>query len=103
MGVNVGYTANTLITHNDIGFSTYSGLSMGWGWSRHPEAFCHDNIIAFNKIHDYKQALNDGGGIYMLGPQHNSVIHDNWVYNQGTASSGALYPDEGSCYSTWCV
>lgn len=37
----------------------------------------------------------------MLGPQNNSVIHDNWVFDQGTASSGALYPDEGSAYSTW--
>ena len=23
------------------------------------------------------------------------------MYKQGTASSGALYPDEGSAYSTW--
>ena len=37
----------------------------------------------------------------MLGPQNGSQIHDNWVYNQHTASSGALYPDEGSAYSTW--
>merc|ERR1712039_50712 len=51
--------------------------------------------------HDYKQTLNDGGGIYMLGPQNGSLIHDNWVFNQHTASSGALYPDEGSAYSHW--
>merc|ERR1739848_908715 len=27
-----------------------------------------------------------------------TIIHQNWVYNQGTSSSGALYPDEGSAY-----
>ena len=37
----------------------------------------------------------------MLGPQNGSKIHDNYVYDQGTPSSGALYPDEGSAYSTW--
>lgn len=29
------------------------------------------------------------------------MIHHNHVYNQTTASSGALYPDEGSAYEVW--
>ena len=37
----------------------------------------------------------------MLGPQNGSRIERNWVYDQHTASSGALYPDEGSAYSVW--
>ena len=37
----------------------------------------------------------------MLGPQNHSLISENYVFDQGTASSGALYPDEGSAYSTW--
>ena len=60
-----------------------------------------NNTISHNRAHDYKQTLNDGGGIYMLGPQNNSLIFENWLYDQGTPSSGALYPDEGSAYSTF--
>ena len=37
----------------------------------------------------------------MLGPQNGSVIERNHLFDQHTPSSGALYPDEGSAYSTW--
>jgi len=103
-GINVGYTQGTVLEHNEVSNLTYVGITVGWGWSRHACWNCTNagwNTIRYNKIHDYKKTLNDGGGIYMLGPQNGSLIHDNYVYNQGTASSGALYPDEGSAYSTW--
>ena len=103
-GINVGYTRGTLLEHNDVSNLTYVGITAGWGWSRHECWNCTNagwTTIRGNNVHDYKKALNDGGGIYMLGPQNGSVIHHNWVHNQGTASSGALYPDEGSAYSTW--
>ena len=56
------------------------------GWSRHECWSCTNagwNTIAFNRAHDYKQMLNDGGGIYMLSPQNGSEIHDNWVWVVG--------------------
>jgi hypothetical protein len=83
---------------------TLKAITVGWGWSRHECDSCTNagwNTIAYNKVHDYKQTLNDGGGIYMLGPQNESIVHNNWLYDQHTASSGALYPDEGSAYSTF--
>eukprot|EP01048_Picozoa_sp_COSAG05_P020932 COSAG05_NODE_3702_length_1895_cov_3.036748_2_plen_109_part_00 len=52
-------------------------ISVGWGWSRHEawnETNAARNIITKNRAHDYKQTLNDGGGIYMLGPQNQSEI-----------------------------
>jgi hypothetical protein len=103
-GINVGYTQRVTIHGNDVSNMSYVPISVGWGWSRHErwnETNAGENVIAMNRAHDYKQTLNDGGGIYMLGPQNGSLIHDNWVYNQGTSSSGALYPDEGSAYSTF--
>jgi len=36
-----------------------------------------------------------------LSPQPGNLIKENHCYNQGTPSSGALYPDEGSAYMTW--
>ena len=100
----MGYTQRTTLAHNDVSNLTYGALSIGWGWARH-EAWDATNagwnVISSNRIHDYKRTLNDGGGIYMLGPQNGSIIERNHVYDQGTPSSGALYPDEGSAYSVW--
>lgn len=84
-GINVGYTQNTSILNNDVSNLTYGAISVGWGWSRHACAACTNagnNTIAGNRAHHYKQELNDGGGIYMLGPQNGSEIHDNWVFDQ---------------------
>jgi hypothetical protein len=99
--IEVGYTAGTVIEHNDVSNLTYGGISVGWGWNRHPVSYASNNSIAYNRVHNYKQELNDGGGIYMLGIQNGSDIHHNWVHHQSTSSSGALYPDEGSAYSHW--
>ena len=103
-GINVGYTQNVTIVRNDVSNLTYVPITVGWGWARHECWNCTNagnSTIAGNNVHHYKQTLNDGGGIYMLGPQNNSLILENWVHDQGTASSGALYPDEGSAYSTF--
>ena len=104
VGIAVGYTIGTLLEHCDIHNLSYGGISVGWGWSRHACWNCTNagwNTIRYNRVHNYKQTLNDGGGIYMLGPQNESKIYGNWVHDQHTITSGALYPDEGSAYSTW--
>jgi hypothetical protein len=99
VGISVGYSQGHVIQNNDVSNLTYGGISVGWGWSRHPVSYASNNSIAYNRVHHYKMELNDGGGIYMLGPQNGSSVDHNWVHHQGTASSGALYPDEGSAYS----
>ena len=104
VAISVGYTVGLTIEHCEVRHLTYGGLSIGWGWSRHACYNCTNaghNTIRANSVHDYKTALNDGGGIYMLGPQNGSLIEGNWVHDQHTVTSGALYPDEGSAYSTW--
>jgi hypothetical protein len=104
VGINVGYTVGTRIEHNTLRGLSFSGISVGWGWDRHTCVGCsdaRDNQITANRIEGYKSRLNDGGGIYMLGPQNGSLISDNFISHQGTVSCGALYPDEGSSYSLW--
>lgn len=69
-GINIGYTVGTTLLHNDVSNLTYGAISVGWGWSRHACASCTNagwNTIAYNRAYNYKQTLNDGGGIYMLG------------------------------------
>lgn len=83
VGISVGYSSSTTITHNDVGNVTYGPISMvcfvpgggenavpthstaswqGWGWSRHNNTYASYNEISHNKVHDYKLSMNDGGG-----------------------------------------
>ena len=98
-GINVGYSANTTISHNEVRNLTYGGISIGWGWSRELDTYAGNQTIEFNSVHDFKTLLGDGGGIYALGPQQYSVMHHNWVWNMGSGrGGGGYYPDEGSAF-----
>ena len=37
--------------------SRYSGVSIGWGWSREKDTYAANNTVSFNAIHDYKLQL----------------------------------------------
>ena len=78
---SIGYSKGTVIQHNEIFNLTYSGISIGWGWSREVETYAQDNIVAGNKIHDFKLQKSlpwgvsrDGGGYTHLDPNkfHNA-------------------------------
>ncbi len=43
--------------------AAYSGISMGWGWSRFPYTYGGLNNIIGNHIHHHMQVLGDGGAI----------------------------------------
>ncbi len=86
------------IAHNDIHDGFYSGISCGWTWGYKPNV-SHDNVMEKNLIHDLGYGwLSDMGGIYTLGPQPNTRITGNLVYNVDSADYGGegIYPDEGS-------
>ncbi len=98
--ISAFYTDGLQITHNDIAETPYSGVSLGWGWSYFPDSTTsRNNVVSNNKISDFNQILKDGGGIYTLGQQPDSVISGNYIRNQ-TNINGAIYPDEGSAYFT---
>jgi hypothetical protein len=50
-----------------------------------------------NYVYGSNWLLVDGGSIYVLGPQPNSVMASNFISNQRQLY-GALYTDEGSAY-----
>jgi hypothetical protein len=67
----VGYSRRTTIEHNEISHVPYTGISLGWGWTRHPHTYDGENTIVGNHIHHHMQLLGDGGAIYTLGAQGN--------------------------------
>lgn len=90
------YVGHTRIIHNDIAQVPYTGISLGWGWGQDVKE-CTDNIIAYNKIVDVASPTHDGAHIYVLSPNYNTYINNNWCVTSGDMRGG-VYPDEGAAH-----
>ena len=95
------YYVNYLqINHNEITNISYSGISLGWGWSYTLDSVTsHDNLVANNLITDLVLRGRDAGGIYTLGQQPRTVIDSN-IIRRMKNDNACLYTDEGSAYIT---
>lgn len=90
------YVADLQVLHNEISNVPYSGISLGWGWSSTTDSTTsHGNQVANNLIQNVTQRARDGGGIYTLGPQPETVVAGN-VIRRVSGDYACLYPDEGS-------
>lgn len=99
VGIWCGLTAGTQVRKNQVFNLPYTGISIGWEWSPVPTP-CRNNQLTGNHIHHVVGILSDGGGIYMLGLQPESVIADNLIHdvkiNAGRAESNGMFLDEGT-------
>jgi hypothetical protein len=102
VAISVGYSENAVIAHNELYNLPYSGISMGWGWGASNftyNSISRDNKILNNKIHHYMRLLGDGGCIYTLGDQPNTLIQGNYCRRPYTSPEpGAFYLDNGSAH-----
>lgn len=112
VGISEGYVRESYIAHNEVADVPYSGICVGWGWTKLPNAMEGNQVFA-NYVHHYATHMYDVGGIYTLSAQpgthiwnnrvddilHPAYVHDpeHWFY---------FYFDEGSSYITiehnWC-
>lgn len=99
IGVIFTHVDNSKIMHNDLKDIGYTGISVGYRWDI-VHTTCRNVEVGYNRIADNNQTMHDGGGIYTLGPQPNSVYHHNYI-NTTNQSNFALYFDNGSRYMTW--
>ncbi|RYZ28226.1 MAG: L-rhamnose mutarotase, partial [Chitinophagaceae bacterium] len=106
VGIGAGYIRNSTIEHNDISELPYMGISLGWGWSRTPNAMKNNKVVG-NKIHRYARQLYDVAGIYTLSAQPETIISENYIDSAYKAPFAHLpshwfylYTDEGSSYIT---
>ncbi|WP_207535195.1 L-rhamnose mutarotase [Desertivirga arenae] len=104
VGIGTGFVRGIKIHHNDISEVSYSGISMGWGWTKAINAM-RDNSIIANRIVRYGKHMYDVAGIYTLSAQPGSVITENCVdsiykapYAHDPNHWFYLYTDEGSSY-----
>lgn len=93
------YVDHLHLTHNEISNVPYSGISLGWGWSAVPNSqTARNNLVAYNLITDVMQHASDGGGIYTLGQQPETVVEGNVI--RRVKDHACLYPDDGSAFIT---
>ena len=112
VGIGVGYASEVIIEHNEVSDCSYTGISLGWGWTRTPNAMMK-NVVRANHIHHIATRMSDTAGIYTLSAQPWTVISDNSIhsitmspYVHDPEHWFYLYLDEGSSFITvsnnWC-
>lgn len=104
VGIGVGFAHNVIISHNEVRYVNYSGISVGWGWTKTINCM-RNNLIHANNIHHFARQMYDVGGIYTLSAQPNTEISENSIHHLEKAPYAHdpkhfqyIYYDEGSSY-----
>jgi hypothetical protein len=112
VGIAAGYVRDLNIEHNEISEVSYTGISLGWGWTKTVNCMRNNRIYA-NYIHHYAKHMYDVSGIYTLSVQSKTTITENRIeaiyhppYVHDPNHWFYLYTDEGSSFITvkdnWC-
>ena len=106
VGIGAGYVKGITIAHNEITDVNYTGISVGWGWTKTTNVMADNHIIA-NKITHYARNMYDVAGIYTLSAQPGTIISKNYIdsiykapYAHDPVHWFYLYLDEGSSQIT---
>jgi hypothetical protein len=115
VGIWVGYSRETTLSHNDVGYTPYSGISIGWGWGwaspcplqaaqglpncLHGTTYTGDDQVLDNHVHSVMGRLFDGGPIYTLGGEASPSQFSGNVLSECIDGCNMIYHDEGS--SLW--
>lgn len=106
VAICAGFVTDINIEHNEISEVSYTGISLGWGWTKTVNCMKNNRIHA-NYIHRYGKHMYDVAGIYTLSVQSKSFITENRVENIYKPSYVHdpehwfyLYTDEGSSFIT---
>ena len=110
VAVDVGYAEHTLISHNQIDHTAYTGISLGWGgWlDKFDEPaipnYSNDNVVSDNLLYATMQLLADGGDIYTQGITGSSLADGELITGNVALNTldqnHAFYTDNGSTFIT---
>ncbi|MDN3594858.1 right-handed parallel beta-helix repeat-containing protein [Zunongwangia endophytica] len=104
VGISIGVAHDIDISHNEVSNINYSGICLGWSWTK-TISIAKNNRIHANRIHNFAKQMYDVGGIYTLSAQPNTEISENAIYDLKEAPYAHMphhhqyiYYDEGSSY-----
>ncbi|MFC2136959.1 right-handed parallel beta-helix repeat-containing protein [Bacteroidota bacterium] len=104
IGISVGYAHDINIEHNEVSHLNYSGICIGWGWTKTISCMKNNRVHA-NHIHHFAKSMYDVGGIYTLSAQPNTEISNNSIHHLEKAPYAHIpdhyqyiYFDEKSSY-----
>lgn len=97
-GIAAGYPKNARIEHNEVTNVNYTGISIGYGWTRVVNAMSNNNVN-FNNVHEIDKVLCDAGGLYTLSNQTPSYMMNNYIHDYpspvwGDYGSASIYIDQ---------
>lgn len=111
VGIGAGYVSDVTIEHNEVSHVNYSGICVGWGWTKLYSGMKNNHIRA-NYVHHFACQLYDAGAIYTLSSQPGSSITDNRLEALVDAPYATndrafyIYLDEATSYyhieNNWC-
>ncbi len=93
-GIAAGYPRQVDIEHNEIAYTNYTGISVGYGWTSSTNAMSN-NLINANNVHHVTQILADGAGLYTLSNQQPASQMENNYLHDYTTPQWADYGDNG--------
>jgi hypothetical protein len=100
VGIFVGYTTGTTITHNVLGNMPYTAISVNLGWEG--TSYSGGATVTYNEIYQDMGVLNDGGALYTQMPMTTrSVMEYNWLHDEDYTGGAPLYLD--STTANWTV
>ena len=101
VGIAAGYPRYVVIENNEVSYTNYSGISVGYGWTKSETAMTNNHINK-NNIHHISRLLCDSGPIYTLSNQGSgSEIKENYLHDYSASEWSdywvlPIYLDEGS-------
>ncbi|MEO0055109.1 MAG: hypothetical protein RLZZ50_1056, partial [Verrucomicrobiota bacterium] len=66
--IAISFPRDSVVAHNEVYNSPYSGLHFGWSWDRIPKTAMGNNLSEWNRVQNCMVEMADGGSIYTLGP-----------------------------------
>ncbi|MEQ8473502.1 MAG: right-handed parallel beta-helix repeat-containing protein [Marinoscillum sp.] len=104
VGIGAGFVHDVVISHNEVSYLNYSGISVGWGWTKTVTCMKNNQVLA-NEIHHFAKQMYDVGGVYTLSAQPKSLVEGNSIHHLEKAPYAHIpehyqyiYYDEGSSF-----
>ncbi len=104
VGISAGFVQDVLIAHNEVSYLNYSGICVGWGWTKTVTCLKNNQVLN-NEIHHFARNMYDVGGVYTLSAQPRSRVAGNSIHHLEKAPYAHIpehyqyiYYDEGSSF-----